>query len=154
MGSTDSNVPAWSSRSTLLLAVLGAAQDRLAPADGNAAVDGAQPDSVDAGGAQRCDEALVHLAAVGHQHGVHGRRVGIAGDASAGGGDHARRHAEAATEVAELGVAAVDDHDWLDDGAEILGKVAVATLADGRATADLDDEHALTLLHRSVESHR
>ncbi|MDF2757901.1 MAG: hypothetical protein K0S99_533, partial [Thermomicrobiales bacterium] len=36
----------------LALAVLGAAQDRLAPADGDAAVDGAQPDSVDAGGAK------------------------------------------------------------------------------------------------------
>ena len=53
MGSTDSRCSRVVVAEHLGLAVLGAAQDRLAPADGDAAVDGAQSNRVDAGGAQR-----------------------------------------------------------------------------------------------------
>ena len=35
----------------------------------------------------------------------------------------------------------LDHHDRLGEGGQILGKVGVAALADGRAAADLDHEH-------------
>src|SRR5829696_2138530 len=123
------------------LAVLGATQDRLTPADRNTTVDGTEPYGVDPGGPQRGDETLVHFATVGHQHGVHGRRVGVAGDTSTRRGDHARWHAEPGAEVAELGVPPMNHHDRFGDSSEILSEVGVAALADGRAAADLDHEH-------------
>src|SRR5699024_9627042 len=114
---------------------------RLALAKGDTTIDCTEADGVHPFGVKIRHGMLVYLATIGHQHRIHRLCVGIAGDASALRGDLADREPERFAELAEFGVATVDDEHRLIERRDIFREPRIDIGTDVGAATDFYNEH-------------
>src|SRR5690606_12885917 len=122
---------------------------RLALAEGDAAIDRAEPNRIHALGPEIGHGMLDPLAAVRHEHGIHRLGVGVAALAAALRGDLAHGKPECLAKLAEFRVPAMHDHHRLIERGDILREPRVHIGADPRAASDFDHKHETFCLFRA-----